>query len=237
MTLRLVALLSWYDETSETLQRCVTSLKALHVDHVVALDGAYALYPDGRPMSHPDQATMIRASCSRISAGCTVETPETVWQGNEIEKRNHLFRLGERHTTDKDWFVVFDADETARCASPDVKARLAATPFDVGAVTLHEAGHPFGTVTFQTFPMFFRAIRGLSVQGNHFTYVTPDGRKLWGDARRDRLEPRADLTDIVVEHHKQFSPQDRRRAAERYYQARDDAGVEGLDKDRSVLAA
>ena len=109
--------------------------------------------------------------------------------------------------------------------------------FDVAATTLIEPGHPQGTMVFPTHPKFFRAIPGLRAVTNHFTYSTPDGRKLWGDAKKDRLEPRLDLTAVKVEHRSKLRHTDRRRAAERYYRLRDDLGLEELPEDRTILKA
>ena len=63
-----------------------------------------------------------------------------------------------------------------------------------------------------------------------------DGRKLWGNAKTDRLEPRADLTSVTVEHHNQLRHPDRRGAALEYYRTRDRHGIEELPADRSILA-
>lgn len=235
--MKVCALLSWYDEDPRWLDRCVRSLAWLPVDRVVAVDGAYALYPGGKAASPPDQPEAIRRACLGIGAQCTLHLPDEVWAGNEVEKRNRLFELGERFTSEGDWWFVVDADEHVLYAPADLRDRLQRAPFDVGAVELVEPGGPTGTITFPTHPKFFRAIRGLRCHQDHFTYRTPDGRNLWGDAKRTRLEPRADLSGVRVEHRKEFRHPDRRAAANGYYRARDAAGVEELPVDRSVLAA
>jgi hypothetical protein len=57
--MRLIALLSFYDEPAEALAECVQSLARAGCDHVVAVDGAYALYPEGKPMSPIEQVGTI----------------------------------------------------------------------------------------------------------------------------------------------------------------------------------
>jgi hypothetical protein len=107
--------------------------------------------------------------------------------------------------------------------------------FDVGAVTLKEPGHPLGTIVYPTHPKFFRAIPGLRCVNDHFTYTTPDGRRLWGDQSKHQMEARADLTCVEVEHHKELRHEDRRKAAKEYYDTRDALGVEDLPAVRSLL--
>ena len=233
--MRLIALLSWYDEPTAWLTRCVSSLAQVPVDHVIALDGAYRYYPGAQPQSDPDEATAIRDAARTAGIPCEVHRPVTVWP-TEMAKRNRLFEYAERVADPGDWYMVIDADEFVTAAPPDVHARLTATPFDVAAVTLDEPGHPLGTIRYATFPMLFRAIPQLRATGNHYTYTTPDGRKLWGNAKTDRLEPRADLTALTVEHHNQLRHPDRRQAALHSYTTRDTLGIEDLPPDRTILA-
>jgi hypothetical protein len=229
----IVALLAWYDEDPAWLERCVRSLSKVPVDHLIAIDGAYALYPDGRARS--DGVEYDAISMAARSIGLTIHTPGEPWAGNEIEKRNRLFELAENVTEPTDWYLVIDADEEITDAPSDIYERLTSSVFDVGAVTLTEPGHPLGTVVYPTHPKFFRALRGLRCVSNHFTYQV-DGRKLWGNAKTDRLEPRLDLTDVKVMHHKLMRHSDRKEAAMTYYRTRDDQGIEDIPQDRMVLA-
>lgn len=229
---RIIALLSFYDETAEWLTRCIASLTHLPVDGLVALDGAYELYPDAQPSSPPEQRAAIRRAARAHSIPLLLETPEQPWPG-EVEKRNHLFTIAE--TTAADWYFVIDADEYITSAPADVPGRLAASPFDVAAVELKEPGHPLGTIVYPTHPKFFRAISGLRAVQDHFTYTTPDGRRLWGDQKKHRLEARHDLTDVKVTHENQLRHPDRRENALTYYRTRDTLGVEELPDRRSLL--
>lgn len=230
---RIVALLSFYDETPEWLTRCIHSLTLLPVHGLVALDGAYELYPDAQAASPPEQRDAIRHAARRSDIPLLLETPERPWPG-EVEKRNHLFTIAE--TTNADWYFVIDADEYVTHAPAGIPQRLAGSPFDVGAITLREPGHPLGTVVYPTHPKFFRAVPGLRAVQDHFTYTTPDGRRFWGDQTKHHLEARHDLTDIQVEHHNQLRHTDRRQAALAYYHARDQLGIEDLPAERSLIA-
>jgi hypothetical protein len=230
---RIVALLSWYDEDPAWLERCIRSLPMVHVAGLIALDGAYSLYPDAKARSHHSQTEAIERAAQAAGIPCQVHHPTEPWDG-EVQKRNRLFELAE--TTSADWYMIVDADEFVTAAPDNVPERLAQTPFDVAAVTLREPGHPMGTMIYPTHPKFFRAIPGLRAVTDHFTYTAPDGRKLWGNAKTAHLEPRADLTAVTVEHHNQLRHPDRRKAALTYYQTRDQAGVEELPTERSILA-
>lgn len=224
----IIGLLSWYDEHPAWLERAILSLhKIPGLDHLIALDGAYALYPDGTARSGLEQYEAIHNAAAQNGIGLTIHTPTSVWRGNEIEKRTFLFRLADQIAQSKrDWLFVFDGDEEIKHVPTDLAQRLAGTStFDVADVTLNEP-HPTGRRTEFRLPMFFRASLGLTVVGNHFTYRTPDGRNLWGNARTDRLEPRIDLTDMRVDHYTHFRPTDRNTAAKAYYTARDLAQIE-----------
>jgi hypothetical protein len=232
---RIIALLSFYDEDPDWLERCILSLELLQCDRLIALHGAYSLYPGASPKCSPDELRAVAVAANVAGVKCTSILPAKVWD-SEIEKRNFLFELAEQEARPQDWYFVVDADEFVTHAPRDLRERLNATPFDVAAVELKEPGHPLGTMVYPTHPKFFRAIPGLRAVKDHFTYTTPDGRKLWGNAKTQHLEPRADLSTVKVEHHNQLRHPDRRRAAMQYYETRDRLGVEELPENRSILA-
>jgi hypothetical protein len=226
--MKLVALLSWYDEDPAWLARCVKSLDLVGVDHLVALDGAYELF-DGPRYSPVQQVDTVLLNAPR-----SVDMHRWTGEGNEVEKRNRLWELAEQ--TEADWYMVIDSDEHVIRAPEDLKDRLTASTFDVGAVELFEPGHPLGTIVYPTFPMFFRAIPGIRCDGDHFTYRTPDGRSLWGDVTKVQCEPRT-LTGVQVMHWSELRPPERRQRAKDYYKARDAAGIEDLPPPGSRLKA
>jgi hypothetical protein len=232
--MRIVALLSWYDEDPAWLKRCVESLAKVGVSDLFAADGAYELYPEAKERSSDEQVIAIAQAAKHTGIEIHDAYPVEPWR-TEIAKRNFLFAWGEDFTDEQDWYMVIDADEYVLEAPTDLADQLAATSFDVGAVELIEPGHALGTMHFPTFPMFFRAIRGLRCVGEHFNYRTPDGRNLWGDAKRQQLEPRH-MTGVKVMHESELRSTERRKKAQAYYRARDAAGIENLDRERFKVA-
>lgn len=210
--LKLCALLAWYDESPEYLAATVHSLARIDVDVLVALDGRYATFsPDSPCTSDPEQLHAIKLAAGEAGIEYETYTPAAPWP-SEVEKRNDLFRRGELHRPD--WYFVVDGDETV-LTDFDAKAALSATKRDAAAVTLRESK---GDCALR---MFFRAIPGLRVERNHHTYVTPDGRRLWGG---HGMEPALDMREMVVLH----SPRSEQRAAvaRSYYRQRDQSGIE-----------
>ena len=225
--MKLVALLSWYREDPAWLYRAVKSLERLDVQHLVALDGAYALFPRARNRSGLAEHEAITSAAYELGIGVTIHVPGQPWQGGEIEKRTALFRYGDQVTTDgEDWYVVVDADEVVRDAPADLHERLRTSLFDVADVTFSEVmatGHRDD----YPIPILFRARHGIVVTGNHFTYRSPTGGLLWGNARTEKMLPRLDLTgNVVVDHFTELRHDDRKRAAKDYYRARDEALIE-----------
>ena len=224
--MNVIALMSWYREDPAWLYRAVTSLKHIpDIRHLVALDGAYALFPDAEPRSTLDEVEAIHQATRSLGIGLTLHQPAQPWAGQECEKRTSLFRYGDQVARPGDWFLILDADEEITRVPDDFTSRLTAlSTLDVAEVTFEEPG-PFGAKRYPI-PILFRAIPGITVQGNHYTYVTPDGRKLWGNAVSDRLEPRVDLTSLIVRHYAGMRGQQRRDQAKTYYSLRDEQGIE-----------
>jgi hypothetical protein len=218
--MRIVALLAWYREDPGWLRDTIQALAHVPADHLIAIDGAYDLYPGGEPRSTLPEYEAIITACEGLGIGLTLHTPQATWAGNECEKRSKLFELGDQEATPEDWFLVIDADEIITTAPADLRDQLAATPYDVAAVTFSE---PHPTLKRRDYPMpiLFRAGPGIQVVGNHFTYKTLDGRYLWGNATTDDLEPRLDLTATFrLEHLTHYRDLDRRITASEYYQRR-----------------
>ena len=162
-------------------------------DHVVALDGAFRYYPDGRASSGAEQQEAIVKTAEAVGLGVTVHVPERMWEG-EIEKTNVRFRLGEAIAEPEvDWFFVIDADSVVIEAPPTVREDLEATPLDVGVISLADYIDWHSTPEFEqlaqtTFisgrhfsPLtcFFRAIPGIWCEGTHaHWFAYRDGEKL-----------------------------------------------------------
>jgi hypothetical protein len=228
--MRVIALVSFYDEPPANLIAALASLKEAGVDEVVAVDGAYALYPNGTASSHVNQHAAIDLTCRELGMGCTLYVPSRTWQGNEIEKRTFLFRLSLSVADEGDWFWVFDADQVVKDVPADYKARLEATEHDVAELEVFDtvaarAKQPDWPERF-VMRSFFKAQK-IRVVTNHITYMAEDGRLLWGYVTDEKpLAPALDLTDLVVEHRPDARPHERQVAKLGYYAERDNAKVE-----------
>ena len=229
--MNVTGLLAWYDEPVVWLAGAVTAAAKL-CDHVVAVDGAYALYPRGRAQSDPEQAEAILHAAYGAGIGCTIHRPSSVWLGNQIEKRSTMFGLGRE--TGADWFFVFDADDLVTQVPADAKRRLEEASEDVACYTLwwtedverdpdkasaarafsypHEASNRY-------FRGLFRALPKLRVEGSHYHYCAERAGKtvhLRGHEDFHELAPFLNLTDLRVSHRQGLRPAKRQAAATEY---------------------
>jgi hypothetical protein len=236
---KVLALLSWYDEPSPWLAAVVSSC-APFCDGIVAVDGAYWLFPESDPRSSPVQAQTVFETATACGLSCTIHSPSEHFYGNEVEKRTLLFRLAE--PLGADWYFVIDGDEVVVAHPADLREKLEATDKDAGLVTLHESLDHLGpTASFEPFAgkvrghphrAFFRALPNLRVEGAHYRYLAErDGETvcLWGQGE-SACEP-ARFLGVRVEHRQRMRSLARRQQAERYYELRDRLGVESLVAD------
>ena len=236
------ALLSWYEESPGWLAATIASVNQAGVTSIIALDGAYGLY-EGRARSGAEQAHAITETCHALNMDLTIRRPRDKWVGNEIEKRTALFRLADSVAQADDWYWVIDADEVVTDCLTDLPARLTAAAEDVAICTLWERSDPhvnenverlarqFEMAEIGTSPLrcLFRAIPGIHLQGNHFTYLTPDGTILWGTPESP-LAPALDLTaEVRIEHKTKHRSLQRTKDRLAYYQARGRARAELTD--------
>lgn len=231
---RVIVCMSWYNERPDWLGAAVAST-APFANHVVAVDGAYDLYPGGAGRSATGQAEAIRETARGLGIGCTIVEPQMPWGGNEVEKRSSLFAHAELVSTADDWYFVLDGDElVSDVAYDDFRRVLRASRYDMGDVTMwHQRDHtapddrPFvlAMTEEQRIRVVFRAIRGLRVVGKHYRYALPDGRELWGDGR-DRWEQGDDFTPLRIEHRNLQRDLWRAKEARDYYERRDSLGIE-----------
>lgn len=219
--MRIVALLSWYDEDPAYLHAAIESLR--HVDALVAVDGAYALFPEARGRSPRQQLAAIIDAATERDLELTVHVPREPWAGNEVAKRAFMFALGlSVATVGVDWFVPLDADERWIKATSHYPKRLASTPEHVATVGLSLKGE---AETQAAFPKFFRAREGLTVRGRHHDYYVGE-EPVW------RVHTGTlDLTrDVEIEH--RIREHGRQVAASEYYARRDREDIEGLMLDQ-----
>jgi hypothetical protein len=228
----IVALLCFYDETERTLERLIVSLaRCRGVGRIVALDGAYELFPHGGRASAPKQRRAIRKAAEHAGIEARIFVPERKWH-DEMEKRSALFEYGEMDTQPNDWLFVVDADYELGWCPPDLADLLAAhtEPYQIDAAEVsmqNIRGELFpGLPPIQSIRSLFRSRLGLRVEGNHYTYVTADGRQLWGS---NHAEPALNLTqEVRIIHHTNARDYQRARRQILYYRARDDSGIERL---------
>lgn len=199
--MKIVGLLSWYEEPVSWLAETVASVSNL-CDHLIAVDGPYAEFPFAhtKPASGTEQAEIILHTAAGTGMGVTIHAPRQPWWGNEVEKRTTMFDLAMPFTTVDDWLLVIDADESLSHIPGDTRERLAKLEQDVAEVRLWARGDQDDAFTARR---LFRALRGMKYDGAHYVVTAPTDagvKILSGDPDRQRLEPAAELFDVRLEH-------------------------------------
>lgn len=217
--MKLIGILSWFDENPAWLAGVVAALHRAEISHVIAVDGAYALYPNGKAQSAPEQQGAIVEVCRSLEMGCTMFAPAEPFFGNEVEKRNLAYRLAEVVAEPyEDWYFLVDADHFVTSAIGHTRL-LEETDCDVAHVRFNE---PYGAIpSGGPLRCVFRAIPGLHFETNHFTYRVPDGRDLHAID-----EPCLDLSCVEVEHRTAQRDRYRKALQQDYYRRRDEVGAE-----------
>ena len=242
--MKIVGVLIWYDEPASWLAKCVAGFARL-CDHIVAVDGGYALYPAARSRSLPNQAEAVMGDW-----GCTIVRPGNVFFGNEVEKRNYSLRLAAAENPD--WVVVFDADyivDDRSLFNPDIiRAELAATEHHCATYTLLDGQDlmandrmaaaarelPLSTEWTLRDRGIFRWTDDLRYGPAHYCVRgTYDGEETWlrgPDLMPDQQHKACDVLhlgrNLVVVHRRQYRPKVRLDAADVYYKMREAAGAE-----------
>jgi hypothetical protein len=224
---KLIALLSWYDEPAWCLTELVTSLAAAGVDHVVAVDGAYMLYPEGRGQSPGEQSQAILSAAQGAGMGCTIHTPQDVWFGNEIEKRTFLFAAGHLIAEPGvDWLWIVDGDDRVQEAL-GLRDALEQTEFDVMSVMTDEVNDGTREGSFPVRRLFRAQLAGIHLEDNHFTYLSGDGELLFEGyciAREGLVD--CDHLGFVRVDHRGGRSKLREDYARRYYERRKEYAAE-----------
>lgn len=248
--MKIVGVLSWYDESAAWLAAAVAGFSRV-CDAIVAVDGAYGLYPGARPRSLPEQVEAVRATCETLDKECVIYQPREPFWGNEVEKRNLTFRLA--GALNPDWLMVFDADyHVCRCEPERVRWELENTDKLVASYTLLDGidvlADEFRADLATKIDLstdwtcrtrdIYRWTPDLRYGPAHFTIRgTYDGVERW--LRGPELVqsgcpvvPCHDLNEaLVAVHRTAHRAKVRRDASSEYYQRRDLAGIEALDDD------
>jgi hypothetical protein len=228
--------MSFYDEPIETLIASIATLPVAGVDHLVALDGRYALYPGDRAVSDANQHAAIVMTCRELGIACTFHAPTEPWAGNEPEKRTALFALGWALADDGDWFLIHDADMFVTEAPDDLREQLERTDRDVATVEVLDTvakriNVPNMPPVFE-FCGLYRA-QPILVGPHHAQYRTADGQHLWVGNGEASPVPNLDLSSTVrIEHSPDRRPVERQQAKLNYYAERDQTTVERGDCSR-----
>jgi hypothetical protein len=176
-------------------------------DHVVAVDGAFFAYPEGRAASGGEQGESIQAAARAAGLGLTLHVPQTVWMGNEPQKRSCYAKLVNALATPYvDWMLVLDGDEELSEVSPLARRDLEATDLNAaqaGFWTTDELRTWYGPTR-----RLYRVLPEMSYGDSHYSlsgYRENVHKKVWLDGRGaqygEPLEPALDMTtQIRVEH-------------------------------------
>jgi hypothetical protein len=220
-------------------------------DHVVAVDGRYALYEGNRVESGAAEVDAVIQAAAATGMGLTLHQPRRTWR-DEMEKRSYCFKLAEleRESSD-DWYFILDADELV-IESPSkevVKQGLADLPKDIGGVVpcLWEKTDPLENeqkarlsevlaVEYEwgtgPAPRFWRAYQSMRVVDYHYNYIALDdnGEKiaLWGQDGhvKNRVKWHSATADFVIENRNRLRAKKRDASRMKYYTDRNDVGLE-----------
>lgn len=241
--MRVIGLLNWYEEIPAWLSATVASAAKL-CDHVIAVDGAYAHYPGSlqKPASGPEQAEAIFQAAYGAGIGVTVHIPSEPWWGNEVAKRDFMFRLGEQMTEmGRDWYLIIDADEVLTQVPFDTRKLLEETDLDVAELILwqreknSDVAHLVETSADYQSPLrrFFRVLPELHVEGAHFVKTAvKDGRKVWLNGASG-VHPKEDalaLWNVRLENRSHMRDKGRLAAKYAWMRRRDELGLEKVER-------
>lgn len=216
--MKVVGLLSWYEEPASWLAECVASVAKL-CDHIIAVDGPYAMFPGAmrKPASGTEQAETILHAAAGAGIGCTVHSSRQPWWGNEVEKRAYMFSLAQTMTTSDDWLLRIDADEVLTSVPSDTREQLSSTNLDVAEVIMWERND-----IDSNFPIrvLFRALPGITVQQAHYVVTAPTDagvKVLCGNEIKHRMEQAEPLWDVRMEHRMRCRSAERKQLKSDYY--------------------
>jgi hypothetical protein len=208
----ITGLLAWFDETQETLDRCVRSLAGV-CDRLIALDGRWELFPGEAFISAEDQREAILEAARVAGIAGMLVAPGAPFE-SQVAKRAMLMSLA----GDADWLLVIDADEfIARSEPEQLREALDDTTADVCRVLLRNIGKGTGGIPWPV-RRLYRASTGVTVVTAHNGYQTRDGRWLHGQAAPDRpLEFAPSLEQLLEIHHDVDARSSERVAADDVY--------------------
>jgi hypothetical protein len=180
------AALIWYDEHPEDLAACIRGMASI-ADRVVAVDGAYARYPDARVTSPPEQVEAIADTAASVGLDCSVHIPDRLWAG-QVEKRSFLLAEAAKGS---DWIAIADADWIIHGDRDAARAEVAGyrSAIDVVSVSFYTPSsdtppatgwHRGVSGTRTDMAHLFRPLPGLHVERFHWMYAAQkNGQPVW----------------------------------------------------------
>ncbi len=226
--MKIIAMMAFYDEPEELLKRSVRGMASLGVTDLIACDGSYSLYPGGLAFSPSHQVNSLDLLAQSRRIHLHLHQPVKVWAGNEVEKRQKMLDMAMLWANDGDWLAIWDCDYKFVSAPLPIEivVRLRSTRCDVATVAFTEDPSS-DDQGFYPMGMFIRAIPGIKMDGNHHTYVFPDGRRTQVLRRPVPNEAKAlHMPDVKILHDVHARDPERRASQAAYYEARDKLQVE-----------
>jgi hypothetical protein len=216
---RVVACVAWFDEHPDLLRGMVASLKTAGVETLVAVDGAWSLFPCKDFRSPESQHVALWEACAAAGIRLVDDIPPRVY-ASEVEKRQRLFSMGESYAAHGDWLLWLDADESVRGwmdPSKPLSEYLRGTDRDVGEITFIDRPTGDGSVRYWQIPRFYRAGKFDRMGPNHFTLISKDGNALWANGQYRPMADRVVLPMLIEHHHR---PAERQERSNRFYERR-----------------
>jgi hypothetical protein len=227
--MKLIGLLSFFDQDEDYIEGDLSDLHKLGATSVVAVDGAYAMYPDGPVRSGKKLIEKMRKKAASLDMSLLLYQPNTVWMGNEVEKRQVMIDLAWTIAEDGDWFVVWDCDYKLVDIDEGPEgswlpiASLPSTKEDFAYISFTESSQDNAWHPMQ---MFIKA-QPVMMDGNHHTYKLADGRRSQ-ILRRDvpNMAEARDMSQVKIRHRVHERDPSRRAGQTAYYEERDRLGLE-----------
>lgn len=248
MTPRIAALMSFYDDPPDMIERAIESVAEL-VEVIVAVDGAYGVFPSGEARSPAEQVDAIQETAAACDLDLLLYQPNDVWHGGEVEKRDFMFRLAD--TMRADWYTILDTDfifeYPYRLGVQSVFEDLRVAQkrgFEVGKVTLIDHVSTPGANSKRRveneLPLFYR-VAGLApihIGPTHYhTWREGSEEHLWGCLNTPQVA-HFDMTDTVHVRHEWWHRDEARQARKwGYYLVRDGQKLEPNPFAPTLVAA
>lgn len=185
------AALAWWNERPKDLAACVRATGNI-ADRIVALDGAYARYPEATVRSSKRESTAIEKAATEVGLDCLILQPNRLWAG-QVEKRTYLLNVA---SVGSDWIVVVDTDHIIHTDREAARGVLEGSDDTVNVIEVpfYTPPHPSRSLNDSaagvwhvdqvgkrvSIPHIYRALPGLRVEQRHWWIsAIKDGRRVW----------------------------------------------------------